>query len=81
MVTSVQYSYVIHNMNFGQEIPKEYKSHIVQEMKYFSKVGWFERQNGSFGEIYSAPFAEVLTLRGFGFSFNLMDFDDLLTPE
>lgn len=50
---------------------------IVPTLKNQSKLDWFLQQNASWNNLYRIPFAELLTTRGFGFSFNLMNSSDL----
>lgn len=54
---------------------------IIEEIKRFSKVDWFKNQKGSFGKHFSVPFAETITKRGVAFTFNVMNFDQLLEKE
>lgn len=54
---------------------------IVEEIKHFSKSEWFKSNKGSFGKFSSVPFAETLTKRGFAFSFNILDDEDLINPQ
>lgn len=59
----------------------DHERFIVEEIKSFSKVEWFRKHKGSFGKFSNAPFAEILTIRGAAFSFNLLDFDEMLNEE
>lgn len=59
----------------------DHDKHIVEEIKSLSKVYWFKAQTASFGKFSSAPFAEVLTVRGAAFSFNILNFSDLLNTK
>lgn len=58
-----------------------YEKFMVKAMKQFSKPEWLRNQKGSFGKYFSVPFAEILTDRGFAFTFNIMDFQKLLNSE
>lgn len=59
----------------------DHEKYIVDEIRSFSKVDWFKENNGNFGKYFRAPFAETLTKRGVAFSFNLMDFEELLNSQ
>lgn len=72
-------------VNGPYEIPFEmhlnytdHEKYIAEEIKAFSKFEWFRQQKGSFGKYYSAPFAEILMVRGLGFTFNIMDSEEML---
>lgn len=58
-----------------------HEKYIVEEAKTFSKIDWFKSQNASFGKVFSVPFAEILTGRSVGFTFNILDFDELLNNQ
>lgn len=51
---------------------------IVSAIKTISRIDWMRNQTGSFREIFDVPFSEILTSRGYGFSFNIMEARDLL---
>lgn len=59
----------------------DHEEFIVDEMKSFSSVEWFKKQKGSFGKYFNAPFAEMLTERGFAFTFNVLSFDKLMNTR
>lgn len=68
-------------MNFDLEMMDlnltGHESHIVEKMKLYSQLEWFKRQEGSFSKSFGVPFAEVLTTRCFGFTFNSLGSNDL----
>lgn len=59
----------------------DYADVIVSTLKNQSKLQWFSQQSGSWNKAYKAPFAELLTSRGFGFSFNILDFAELYRSD
>lgn len=59
----------------------DHEKFIVEEIKHFSKTEWFASNKGNFGKKFSALFAETLTKRGVAFSFNILDFEDLISPQ
>lgn len=59
----------------------DYEKYIVDEIRKFSQIGWFRNQTGNFGSIYSAPFSEILSKRSMAFTFNIMDFDQLMNKQ
>lgn len=59
----------------------DHEKYIVEEIKKFSKIEWFRKSNGTFAKYFSAPFAETLAVRGAAFTFNIMDFDELLDKK
>lgn len=54
-----------------------YKDKIIEVIREHSDIDWLRAQNGSWNENFKVEFAEILTTRGFGFSFNIMDFDEI----
>lgn len=58
-----------------EQIGLSYK--IVPLIHRHSTIDWFKNQFGTWNELYRLPFAEVLTSRGFGFSFNVLNASDL----
>lgn len=60
---------------YGQLTDYEHK--IVPLIRTRSKIDWFRNQTGSWNDLYQVPFAEVLTSRGFGFAFNVMNSSDI----
>lgn len=72
-------------MNFAPEMLifnlTGHERHIVEKMKMYSQLEWFKNQDGSFGKSYSVPFAEILTTRCFGFTFNILAFEDLFNTH
>lgn len=59
----------------------DHEKYLVEEMKSFSKVEWFKKSKGSFGKLFSVPFAETFTEKGVAFTFNILDFDELMNSE
>lgn len=59
----------------------DHEKYIVKEAKLFSRIEWFKNQNASFGKVFSVPFTEILTVRSVGFTFNILDFDDLMNNQ
>lgn len=60
---------------------EDHEKYIVEEAKGFSKIEWFKSQNASFAKNFSVAFAEILTKRSVGFTFNILKFDDLLNNQ
>lgn len=58
-----------------------HEKYIVEEVKKFSKTESFRNNSGSFGKLKSVPFAETLTKRSVAFTFNILDFDELLNTQ
>lgn len=46
-----------------------------------SEIRWFKDQFSTFNGNFQPIFSEVQTQHGMGFSFNLMDFNELLNAE
>lgn len=59
----------------------DHEKYLVEEIKSFSKVEWFKKSKGSFGKRFNVPFAETLTAKGVAFTFNLLDFNELLNSQ
>lgn len=55
----------------------DYLDTIIDSLKSESKADWLQNQQGQWNEMFQVPFAEVLTSRGFAFSFNLMNDSDV----
>jgi hypothetical protein len=55
----------------------DYLNTIIEALRSESKADWLQNQQGQWNEMFQVPFAEVLTSRGFGFSFNLMNDSDV----
>lgn len=51
---------------------------FVQILREISSYKWFERQSATWNNIYGVPFVQRLTPYGSCFSFNIIDFGDLL---
>lgn len=58
-----------------------YSQLMVPTLKNLSTRDWFAKQSGQWNELYEAPFAELLTTRGFGFAFNLLNASDLYKTD
>lgn len=58
-----------------------YQHLIVPTLKNFSKVEWLEEQQGQWTEKYQVPLAHILTSRGFAFSFNIMNSNDIFRTD
>lgn len=59
----------------------DHEKYIVQEVKRFSTAEWFRQQKGSFASIFAVPFTEILTNRGVAFTFNILNFDEIITNQ
>jgi hypothetical protein len=59
----------------------KYEHLIVPVIKSRSSREWLQRQNGSWNNVFQVPFAEVLTSRGCGFSFNIMDAEQIFNAD
>jgi hypothetical protein len=46
-------------------------------MKTNAKLSWFLEQFSSFNDKYQPEFAEIRTIRGYGYTFNMIDADEL----
>lgn len=57
------------------------RPYLRDMMEMASEVQWFKDQFSIFNGNFQPFFAEVQTQRGMGFSFNLMDFNDLLNVD
>lgn len=58
-----------------------YQKNFFREAKGFSRIEWMKNQKGSFGKIFSVPFAEIPTKRGMAFTFNILEFDELMNTQ
>lgn len=54
-----------------------YESEIVDTIHQRSTLDWFRNQQGKFCSRFGIPTAEVLTSRGYGFAFNVLNASDL----
>lgn len=59
----------------------EHEKFVVEEIKRFSKAEWFRRQKATFGKMTTVQFSETLTKRGSAFTFNALEFDDLMNKQ
>lgn len=59
----------------------DHEKHIVDEIRKLSQVEWFKNNVGRFGKDYSVPFAKTLTKRGVAFTFNMINFEELLSKK
>lgn len=50
-----------------------YFGNIVPLLKNFSQLEWFGQQSATWNSYYQPEFTEVLTPRGYGFAFNMLD--------
>jgi hypothetical protein len=78
-ILSEEYAIAIYwpeNANFTN-----YEKDMVKSLKKFSETDWFSSQEGSWNNQFKIKFAEVLTARGFGFSFNLANASDVFHDE
>jgi len=71
---------VCHNRFFFDEIfIGDYEKLIPTFIrKGVSQTEWFKVQQASWNDKYSVPFAEIQTKRGMGWTFNMLDAEDLL---
>jgi hypothetical protein len=58
-----------------------YQHLIVPVVKSRSSIDWLRTQSGSWNGEFQVPFADVLTTRGSGFSFNVMDADKIFRTD
>jgi hypothetical protein len=61
--------------------PTNYEHRIVSLIRRHSDAEWLRNQNGSWNKGFQVPFAEMLTTRGFEFSFNVMDAGEVLRVD
>lgn len=57
------------------------RPYFSDAIKSSSEVLWFQDQFSSFNENFQPSFAEIRTQRGMGFSFNLIEANELLNVE
>ena len=57
------------------------RPYIEDMIKETSEIQWFQQQFSAFNGKFRPVFAEIQTQRGMGFSFNLIDDDELLNVE
>jgi hypothetical protein len=70
-------------MSYGVVFRKlvKYEHLVVPVIKSRSSRKWLQGQNGSWNNVHQVPFAEILTSRGSGFSFNIMDADMIFKTD
>ena len=51
--------------------------YIIPILKHYPKFDWFREQFSSFNGKYQPEFAEIRTSRGMGFTFNMIDADEM----
>lgn len=70
-------------IGYGDMLRKLVNYHhlIIPIIKSRSNIDWFRNQNASWDKDYQVPFAEILTTRGYGFAFNIMDAGELLKTD
>lgn len=54
---------------------------IVPSIHRQAQTEWFKNQSAEWNSYYSTKFAEILTTRGFGFTFNVPNAKDLLNVD
>lgn len=60
---------------------EDYQRFIVPILKNISLERTFEQQEASWNSQFKAAFAKRLTSRGFGYSFNILDADEILNVD
>lgn len=55
--------------------------YIIDVMKEASLLSWFQEQFSTFNGDFQPEFSEVRTTRGYGYTFNLIDADELLNMD
>lgn len=58
-----------------------YEHTIVPAIHEQSQINWFKNQTAEWNTYYTPQFAEILTTRGYGFSFNILEAEDLLNVD
>lgn len=51
----------------------DYFGNMVPTLKNFSQIEWLEQQTAIWNSYYQPEFIEILTPRGYGFVFNMLD--------
>ena len=69
---------VILDYNETKYYPARYSLYAFQNV---SRSNWFRQQSFSINGNLQPVFAEISTFRGLAYSFNLMDFEDLLNVD
>ena len=60
---------------------ENYEHMIVPAIHEHVQTEWFKNQTAEWNSYYAPKFAEILTTRGYGFSFNILDAKDLLNVD
>jgi hypothetical protein len=55
--------------------------HFFEKVKKYYQTQWFMNQTGAWNNNYKAVFKEVLTRRGYGFTFNMLPKSKLFTDQ
>lgn len=58
-----------------------YEHTIVPTIHKYAQSKWFKNQTAEWNSHYSPKFAEMLTTRGYGFTFNILKAEDLLNVD
>jgi len=62
---------------FNQGYNFSFVPHLISVLKERSPVSWFREQFSTFNGKYQPEFAEIRTSRGMGFTFNMIDADEM----
>ena len=60
---------------------EDYEHMIVPTIHKQAQTEWFINQSAEWNTIYAPTFAEILTTRGYGFSFNILEAKDVLNLD
>lgn len=60
---------------------KNYEHTIVPTIHKKAQTEWFKNQIADWNTYYSPKFAEILTTRGYGYTFNSLKAQDLLNVD
>ncbi|CAO1405347.1 unnamed protein product [Diamesa serratosioi] len=60
---------------------EDYEHMIVPTIHGQAQTEWFKNQTGAWNTFYAPKFAEILTTRGYGYSFNVLEAEELLNVD
>lgn len=60
---------------------ENYEHLIVPTIHGQVQTDWFKNQTAAWNTLYTPKFAEILTTRGYGFTFNILEAKDLLNVD
>ena len=73
-----RYSYCEESFNaFALGYNFSFVPYVIPALKENSQIIWFREQFSSFNDKYQPEFAEIRTSRGMGFTFNMIEADEM----